>query len=249
MVAPVPEDVAQGAALRAGRVAALGGLVQLLWVAEQHDRAGRWRGGQHVREAHLARLVNEQDVHDRAVTRHLARGPRPGRRPHDVELVPFEHASNLRVVADPRGDAAGGLASLLGLLPDPDRERDLALRAQIGRDLVHRVEEVADHLVAVGHDAHLQAGVHEPHDHVRAGERLARSRAVPGSGGRRPRSSGRGAPRRPASTPREGAGHPPRRCRWDGPAAGGSGQPRGPARPGPRGPAVSGRGRRRPSRS
>ena len=40
----------------------------------------------------------------------------------------------------------------------------------------HRIEQIADHLVTDRGDAHALAGLHEPADHPRAGERLARTR-------------------------------------------------------------------------
>ena len=92
---PVAEDVSEGGDGRSRRVDALERLVELLGIAEQSDAVTGRRGGQHVRERHLAGLVDEQHV-DRAD--HVGTGPQPVRSGGDVRLAAVEGAQDLVVV-------------------------------------------------------------------------------------------------------------------------------------------------------
>ena len=62
MTASLAEQVPQGAALRAGRVRALERLVELLRIAQQHERARRGGDRHRVGQRELAGLVDEEDV-------------------------------------------------------------------------------------------------------------------------------------------------------------------------------------------
>ena len=160
----IGEQVRQGAALGARRVRPLGGLVELLRVAEQHDGPRGGRAGEHVGEAHLAGLVDDEDVQRGLGPRELGPAPRPGHGADDVDRCADRSAASTSALPLSTIAAAWvGRLAALRLLADADGP------AELDGGLGHLVEHLPDDLVAVGDDA----------DAFPLGRRGARSSARP----------------------------------------------------------------------
>ncbi len=161
----VLEQVSQGRHPRAVRVGALGRLVQLLRVAQQYQVRPGVRDGENVGQRHLGRLVHEQHVDGTAGL--LAR-PKPGS-------------------ARPYLAGAGKLREHSGVVFLQSHPVVVGIIRRIAADLPHgtdveapflgggqcRVEEIDDHLVAVGGDADARPILHQLADHPRGGKGLA----------------------------------------------------------------------------
>ncbi len=154
---------------------ALEGLVELLRIAEQDDRARGARHGEHVGERHLTRLVDEEDVEQPIA---LGRRPQPDGSSSHVVLVVGDSVPRLGIVfRDRHTVVVDGLVVLGDLLDASDRH------AGFGSGILDVPQEVADHLVAVGADAHLPAARNQSHDHPGTGVGLSRARrALDGEG-------------------------------------------------------------------
>jgi hypothetical protein len=126
------EQMSERAALRARRVAPLEGLVQLLGIAEEHERA---RGGRHRdrrRKAHLARLVDEEDID---AAGHGGIGPEPGSAADHVERAGRQRGGDLPRLAERLGRGTRGLLVRGRLLSEDDGR---AARGR-GPGLAHRL--------------------------------------------------------------------------------------------------------------
>ena len=66
--------MAEGGDVGAGRVDPLDGLIELARVAERDEAARRLADSKGIREAHLSRLVDDEDVHGAG---HLLARPQP----------------------------------------------------------------------------------------------------------------------------------------------------------------------------
>ena len=98
------EEVGEGAPLGAGRVAPLERLVELLGIAEEHERAAGRRDGDRVGEAELAGLVDEEDVD---APRHGGRRTRARPCPRRRGGSRRASAAGDRSRASPSGSACG----------------------------------------------------------------------------------------------------------------------------------------------
>ena len=92
--------------------------------------------------------------------------------------VPSRSAATTSAFAVRAGDHVVIAALVLVALLD-----DIERHTGFLRRLAHRLQQVRDHLVAVGGDANLLSGAHQVEDHARADVRLARAgRALDGEG-------------------------------------------------------------------
>ena len=161
------EEVAEDGDVGAGRVDPLDGLVELARVAEQDEAPRRLADGEGIREAHLSRLVDDEDVHGAG---HLLARPQPRGAGGEVRVAAGERLGHL-VVGAGLDDALVRTAVAGVRLLDP---ADFDRRA-VGR-LAHGVEQVGDHLVAVGGHPDPLPGVEQVEDHPGSRVGLAASR-------------------------------------------------------------------------
>ena len=180
------EEVAEGRDVGAGRVDPLDGLVELAGIAEQDEAPRRLANGEGVGEAHLSRLVDDEDVHGAG---HLLARPQPRGACGEVRLAGGECLGHL-VVGAGQGDAFVGAAVAVVRLLDPaDVDRRLppgsggrlaSGLAVLDRRLVgcvaHGGEQVGDHLVAVGGHPDPSSADEQVEDHPGSGVGLAAAR-------------------------------------------------------------------------
>ena len=149
------------------------------------------RAGEHVGEAHLAGLVDDQDVEHGLRPCELGPAPRPGHGADDVDRrAPASAASTSALPLSTIAAACGRAWPPFGFWPI--RTGPVELDGGLG----HLVEHVADDLVAVGDDADALPLGDEVHDHPRPGVGLARARWPLDRQRRRPASPARSASRR-----------------------------------------------------
>jgi hypothetical protein len=147
------------------RMSSLRGLIELLRVAEQHDGPCGLRYRQHIRERHLGRLIDEEHVNRVDCIR---TSPKPSGPACDPAIV-IKSCKACRIVS--RESKARPInAFLLHHLDASEVER------QFLRSSANLVQEVADHLVAVGGYAYSETGVHHLSDHTSAGIGLPATR-------------------------------------------------------------------------
>ena len=146
------------------RVRALGGLGELLRVADEHEVAGRPGDGQDVGERELSGLVDDEVVE---AAGEVGPGEEPRRSGDDVDRALVEGVDERGVVGDPLHVVVLEDLVGLGLLRHPD---PAPLLGGLGHD---RLDEVADGGVAVGRDADLATGAHQLDDEPRGRVGLA----------------------------------------------------------------------------
>ena len=101
-------------------MAALLRLLQLLRVAEQNEAPSGRRASQNVRQRHLARLIDEENVHGIA---ELLSAPEPGSTAEDIDRAALQALQRFVIRADFADGPAVGIGALLPVRTSLRRRR------------------------------------------------------------------------------------------------------------------------------
>ena len=143
------------------------GLLELLRVAQQDDVLGGTRYGKHVRERHLSRFVDKQDVD---TFRKVRSRPQPRRATQNAIATLSKQRVYALVVVE---RVQRRRRSFLGAAFVQTLE---VVKSAFVRDLNGVGQQVSNHLVAHGRDADALSASHQVDNHVRARVGLSRAR-------------------------------------------------------------------------